>query len=408
MQVNRRKLITAAVIFLGFLLAAYLISINKPKPERQKEQTKPVLQVESKIIKARPYNLKIESFGTVRPRTKSLLVAQVSGQILEVNPAFRDGGYFNKNDILIQIDNRDYLSAVKIAQANLLQAELALEEEKAQANQAKRDWVRIGNGETAPDLVLRKPQLAAAEATVLSAQANLEQAQLNLDRTQVKAPYDGRILSTKVDLGQFVNSGGELANIFATDVVEIRLPLKNSELGLMDLPEDYRGQLDFDKQLPEVTIHNALGRNIATQPEQWYGKIVRTEAALDDSSYQLYVIAQIQEPFAVANRDKAPLKIGQYVTATIEGKHMTDALVIPTRSIYQGSYVYSLESNNLIKRRNIELAFQTADEAVVASGIEDGMEIITSPLGQVSSGTKVNSINLPSKTASAAIAEERK
>lgn len=387
MHVKPKQLILSAAIIGGFALLAFVISNNGPNSSRPNPIGKPVLKVSSQVIEPIRYQYQLSSFGTVQPRTQSLLVAQVSGVITEVNPIFRDGGFFNEGDILIRIDDRDYQAAAKVAQAEMLQAKLTLEEEKARARQALKDWERLGNGEKATDLVLRKPQLAAAEAQLFSAQASYEKAQLDLERTRIRAPFNGRVKSTMVDLGQYVNGSTELAEVFATDVVEIRLPLKNSELALIELPENYRGQPVDPEAYPDVTITSDLGVH-----EKWQGKIVRTEAAIDENSYQLYVIAQIQDPFAVTQSDKAPLKIGQYVTAHIKGKTIEDALVVPSSSIYQGSYLFVIEDGAL-QRRNISLSFQTPQEAVILEGLNPGSELIVSPLGQVTSGTLVSVIN---------------
>lgn len=387
MEVKRKQLITSALVFGSFALAAWFISTQSPSAKRTTPADKPLVRVLSQTIAPREFQYQLASFGTVQPRTQSLLVAQVSGVITQVNPMFRDGGFFNQGDVLIQIDDRDYQAVVKMAQAELLQAQLRLEEEKARAAQAQTDWERLGDGGAAPALVLRKPQLAAAEAAVYSAQASVEKAQLDLERTRIRAPFDGRIKNALVDLGQFVNSNAQLASIFATDVVEVRLPLKNNELHLVNLPEDYRGLAISPLEFPDVIIHSTLGK-----PETWYGKIVRTEAAIDDNSHQLYVVAQIQDPFAISQIDKAPLKIGQYVTASIQGKTTADALVVPASSIYQGSFVYVIE-NETLQRKNVALEFQSASVAVIRDGIDPYSELIVSPLGQVTSGTQVMVMN---------------
>lgn len=387
MEVKRKQLITSALVFGSFALAAWFISTQSPSAKRTTPADKPLVRVLSQTIAPREFQYQLASFGTVQPRTQSLLVAQVSGVITQVNPMFRDGGFFNQGDVLIQIDDRDYQAVVKMAQAELLQAQLRLEEEKARAAQAQTDWERLGDGGAAPALVLRKPQLAAAEAAVYSAQASVEKAQLNLERTRIRAPFDGRIKNALVDLGQFVNSNAQLTSIFATDVMEVRLPLKNNELHLVNLPEDYRGLAISPLEFPDVIIHSTLGK-----PETWYGKIVRTEAAIDDNSHQLYVVAQIQDPFAISQIDKAPLKIGQYVTASIQGKTTADALVVPASSIYQGSFVYVIE-NETLQRKNVALEFQSASVAVIRDGIDPYSELIVSPLGQVTSGTQVMVMN---------------
>ncbi|GAB3090980.1 efflux RND transporter periplasmic adaptor subunit [Aestuariicella hydrocarbonica] len=384
MEVKRKQLLTAAAVLGGFLLLAIVIANNGPSPKRHTAPAKPLIKVNSQVVQPTEFQFKLSSFGSVQPRTQSLLVSQVNGVIIEVNPIFRDGGFFNKGDVLVQIDDRDYQAAAKVAKSELLQAQLSLEEEKARSHQAQKDWQRLGDGEPASDLVLRKPQLAAAQAQLFSAQANFEKAQLDLERTRIRAPYNGRVKSAMVDLGQFVNSNSQLAEIFATDVVEIRLPLKNSELAMINLPENYRGLAVSPEEYPDVMIESDLGEH-----QQWQGKIVRTEAAIDENSHQLYVVAQIQDPFAVAQSDKTPLKIGQYVTARIDGKTVKNALVVPASSVYQGSYLYVIE-NGALQRRNVALSFQTSEQAVISQGLTPGSEVIVSPLGQVTSGTLVS------------------
>ncbi len=390
MHVNKRQVITALLTLFGFVAIAMFIFQNGPKPQFKPKQAAPTLRVEAVQLNKVRYQFELSSFGTVQPRTQTLLVSQVSGVITHVNPIFKDGGFFNRGDVLIEMDDRDYQAAAKVAQAELLQAALALEEEQARATQAKIDWTRLGDGKAAPALVLRKPQLAAADAKRYSAQANYEKAQLDLERTKIRAPFDGRVKTAQVDLGQYINKNSALAEVFATDVVEIRLPLKNSELALIDLPENYRNQPASDIKFPSVTIISDLG-----QPQKWLGKIVRTEAAIDPTSHQLYVVAQIDDPFAVEQIDKAPLKIGQYVTAKIQGKSLDDALVVPTSSVYQGSYIYTANDQQLM-RKNITIAFQTPTETVIETGPSDGDWVITSPMGQVSSGTNVAIIDQPS------------
>ena len=84
-----------------------------------------------------------------------------------------------------------------------------------------------------------------------------------------------------------------------------------------------------------------------------------------------------------------PLKIGQYVSAKIAGKVIKKALTIPNRAIYQGSYVYVVE-DNLLKRKNITIAWQNDEVAMIKTGVETNQLLVLTPLGQVTSGTIVN------------------
>ena len=377
------KKLTPVIILAVLIGLAFLVLRNPPQADRSEAPSGPQLTVEVMKLASKPYQVNLQSYGTVQPRTQSILVAQVFGEITSINDSLRTGGFFEKGEELLNIDRRDYLANVKISEASLMGARQALAEEKARSVQALEDWNRLGNQGEAPDLVLRKPQLAAAEARVISAQSALDKARLELERTHIVAPYAGRVRTKLVDQGQVVNKNSPLAEIYAVDVVEIRLPIRNRDLTFIDLPEDYRFNAGKPAAGPRVTIRSELGGGT-----QWQGRVVRTEGAIDDRARQLHVVAQVDDPFGVQARGKTPLKIGQYVTAELQGRQVQDALVIPSHSIYQGGYVYIVEAG-ILRRRDIEIAWQNQAEALIDSGLGEGDLLVLTPLGQVTSGVRV-------------------
>lgn len=378
------KKLLPLIILSALILLSFIIVSNPPEVHRKAPSTSPRISVEALAITQAPYQIQLQSYGTVQPRTRSMLVSQVSGQVVWVNPQFRDGGFFKAGEALLQIDQRDYQADVRVAEATLLDAKQQLAEEQALSVQALDDWQRLGNDGTAPDLVLRKPQLLAAKARVISAEASLSKTQLNLERTRILAPFDGRILQKNIDIGQVVANNTELAEIYASDYVEIRLPLRNRDLDFIDLPGERAVDADSTDPTHKVRIHSRLG-----QQRGWHAQLVRTESAIDESSQQLHVVAQIDNPFDSAGTGGYPLKIGEYVTAEIAGITLDNAIVIPNKTIYQGSYVYLVE-NDLLMRREVEIAWQNGQSALIRSGLDTGDLLVTTPLGQVTSGTRVN------------------
>ena len=372
-----RKLLPVAILTV-LATAGLAILRNPPEMDRSGLLEGPRMLVETLALAPSDYPMRIQSYGTVTPRTRSMLVAQVGGQIQGIAPSFRPGGLFAEGDILLNIDPRDYEADVKIAEAALMDAMQAEAQEAARAEQALIDWQRLGGGESPSDLVLRRPQLEAAQARVASARAALSKAQLDLERTALRAPYDGRVLRQLVDLGQVVQGGAQLAEVYATDYAEIRLPLRNSDLPFIDLPE-----IGHSAQ-PAVTIRSDLGGG-----GSWQGRIVRTEGAIDARSSQLHVVAQIDNPFGLGGQGQSrPLKIGQYVTAEIAGNVQRGSMVVPADAIYQNSYVYVVEQG-LLQRRHVAVAWQNEADALIASGLEAGDALVVTPLGQVYSGTPV-------------------
>lgn len=392
---EKKKNLGCLAVIAGFTVIAVLVWVLRPQPERRPPQGGPRLAVETQQIQSRDYQVRLESYGTIQPKIRSILVAQVSGQIVSINPNVRDGGFFEKGDVLGTIDPRDYEADVRIAEASLMDARQALAEAEARSVQAAEDWQRLGNEGDAPALVLREPQLEAARARVISAQSGLRKAQLDLERTKIVAPFAGRVLRKLVDVGRVVSVNTQLAEIYATDAVEIRLPLRNSDLPFIELPETYRfAGVDPEDELP-VVIYSDL-----TGPNSWEGRLIRTEGAIDESARQLHVIAEIEDPFGRASEDRSPLKIGQYVTARMPGRMVEEAVVIPNTTIYQGSYVYVVE-DGILQRKDIEVAWQDDAEAIVASGLRIGDELVVTPLGQVTSGVRVTTEPRRSATAAA-------
>jgi len=389
-RLKNTKILIPSIIILVTIALIMVIVKNPPSGKRAKPSQAAQMTVVTNTIMPQSYQVIVQSFGTVKPRTQSILFAQVSGQIIKVSKQFRAGGFFEQGDFLIQLDDRDYRAEVKIAQASLMSAKQSLQEEVARVKQAKADWKRLGNGQVPNTLVLRQPQYEAAKAQVLSAEAFLDKVKLSLERTKIIAPYAGRVLKKNVDIGQVISSNTQLADIFAVDYVEIRLPIKNKDLPLMKLPEEYRNAHEQSEVAGNKgsMISNVVISSDLMGEQVWQGKIIRTESAIDEMSQQLYVIAQIIRPYDSEYNQGAQIKMGQYVTANITGREIENALVIPSSAIYQGSYVYIVE-DKLLMRKEIQLGWQNGTESIVTQGLKAGDELVLTPLGQVSSGTPV-------------------
>jgi len=404
MKYLNKKYLKALSIIIVTIILVKMIVANPPKSHRGKPPQSAKISVEVLTLAPQDYQIKVDSFGTVKPRTKSALVAQVSGLITHISNNFREGGFFEQGEVLVTLDDRDYQAELKIAQAGILKAKQNLLEEQARVTQAEQDWQRLGSGEQPSALVLRKPQLAAVQAQMLSAQAQFDKAKLALERTKIVAPYSGRILSKQVDVGQVVSMNSKLAEIFASDSVEIRLPLQNSDLRFINLPEQYRQKRQkgvqnsailADKIQQSVEFYSDISPN-----KHWQGKLIRTEGSIDTNAQQLYVVAKINDPFMRNLNEKAhggdiAIKIGQYLEAKISGKLLHNVMVIPNTSIYQGSYVYIIEKG-LLQRKNIAIAWQNNQSAIIdltndsaSDGLEFGQQLVLTSLGQVSSGTAV-------------------
>ncbi len=373
-----KKILIPLLVGIVLFGASYAIFKNPPQAGMRKAPPMAKITVEVETLARQDYPITLSSYGEAKAATQSMLVSQVAGQIVAVNEAFRSGSSVKKGDILVNVDDRDYRTAVMSAEANLLDAERSVVEERARAKQAALDWKTLGRKDEPNDLVLRKPQLMAAEARLKAALADLSKANLALERTQIRAPFDGRVLDHKVDVGQFINVGTAVAELYANDYVEVRLPLCNCDLDFIDLD-----LVNTSNDQPRVTFFSNLNSG-----RQWSGVVSRVDSAIDSNSRQLHVIGRIDQTLADSNL-ASEIKIGEYLTAEIQGKLIKDTLIIPNKTIYQSSFVYIVEKGTL-QRRDIEILWQNNDVAMIGSGLQSGDQLVLTSLGQVTSGTRVS------------------
>jgi len=385
-----RKPVSKVFIILGIviiLVAAAVINIllktTAPKP---KEVTafKAVPSVRVITVEKSPRTLTVTTQGTIEPRTETTLVSEVSGKIVEVSSALDSGAFFQKDDILLKIDDRDYQTALVSAIAQVAQAEADLVTEQAEAEQAKIDWNQLGNGEQPSDLLLRMPQLARAEATLASARAAVEKARNDLERTKIQAPYNGRTRNKMAEIGQFVGVGSQLGSIFATDYVEIRLPLSDVQLGKLT-PEvlTYR-QKEWQDGPPVV-----LTAQVAGKPQEWSGRITRLEGVVDSKSRFYYAIARVDDPYGMTSSQNAPLTVGMFVEANIEGRQIDSVSEIPRSAIHPGNRIYVVDNQNQLQIHTVKIVSQSKNTALVDTGLQNGDRIATTPLATPINGMSV-------------------
>ncbi|MFO7767335.1 MAG: efflux RND transporter periplasmic adaptor subunit [Pelovirga sp.] len=382
-----RFLLPLLILSGGIAISAALIT-SGPEATRQRPQTPPPT-VEVITLKPQSYQVQVASRGTISPRTESTLVAETAGRVVKVADNFDTGGFFEQGDLLLQVDDRDYQNAVIIARAEVAQRQLALAEERARAKQARRDWKQFKLDTPPTALALREPQLENAEAALNAARARLQQAELDLERTRILAPYAGRVLTKDVDIGQYITPGTRLARIYASDALEVRLPLSDEQLSYLTLPEEFRNRpvVPATRQA-DVTFSLRIGSDIFT----WSGRLVRTEGSIDINSRQLFVIARIDNPYQQTG-DRPQLKIGQFVEARISGSQLEDVYRIPRQAIHGERTVHIITPENRLERRELNIVWRDTDYLVASGPLRPGEQITLTRLPFAADGISVRVLN---------------
>jgi RND family efflux transporter MFP subunit len=401
---KRVALVALGVLLLGALVAFLAVKL-KPEPERRAPDTPPPL-VQVVTVTTRAVALNVHSQGTVEPRTESTLVAQVDGRIVDVAEAWAAGGFFRAGEVLVEIDPRDYRLAVADAEAAVADARVALEREQAEAELAREEWEELGDGGEPSALLLRKPQLAQARARLEAAQAAVERARLDLERTRVTAPFDGRVRGKQADLGQYVAPGTPLAEVYATEYAEVRLPVSKEDLQYLAVGVGWSadGRGPEGGTAPPVQLFGELAGATRT----WQAKVVRTGAEIDPRSRMLAVFARVDDPYHRDGRPASPappstpppLPMGLFVEAEIAGRIAPAAVVLPRRVLRttartRDAEVLVVDAADTLRFRRVEVLRTVGDDVVIGSGLADGDRVVVSRLEEAVPGMRVRTTPAP-------------
>jgi len=379
-----RNLLTALVILvLGVASAGILVKIGN-KPERKTPPAaRPVVSAYTVSTETDP--VRVRSFGSVKAKRSVNVVTRVNGEVMEKSPHFEAGGYFSKGETLLKIEDTDYVLAVEQARANVAQSEYNLARAEEEAQVAQREWERIGNegfdsaeGSEPTALVMHEPQLKLARANLEAARAAQSQAELNLERCNINAPFDGRVLDTGVDAGQFIRSGTALGTIYATDIAEVTVSIADDDLAWITV--------NYDAADGGVPVD--VSADFAGAEHHWQGRAVRLGGAVDSRSRLVSVVVEIPDPYERSG-SRPPLIEGMFVDVLFSAEPPAGSVVIPRTALRPGDQVWVIDQQGKLRIRPVQVARAGIEQAIITDGLASGDRVCTSNLQYVTDGMPV-------------------
>lgn len=359
---HRKWLVPVGVVVVAYGVATIIrntgpqVEVSVPEPQA----------VVVRVVKAQPetVQLTVSSQGEVNAEHAIELISEVAGKVKEVSPAFVTGGYFAADDALLQIDPTDYELAKIRAEAAVAEAAEELAIEKSEAELAKEGL-----------FPLMEAKVASARARLQSARAELAQADVDLARTRVRAPFDGRVLFTQADLGQYVSTGEPLARIFSTNRAEIRLPLTDQQLRFLEQP------FGSGRGAGPLNTPVMLRAEVGGQQVEWQGYLDRMDGAVDDDNRVWYAVAYVDDPYGLQqDAVTTPLVVGLFVDAEISGRRVADVFRLPRSALRNGDRVLIVDADNRLRQSAVEVLRTDYESVYVAAGIDAGDRVCISPM----------------------------
>ena len=339
--------------------AAFLGGCSKPPPAEE-----PVRAVKLLTVGESAYGSGYEYAADVRPRVESRLGFRVAGKI--TRRAVELGQRVQAGQLLAQVDATDYQLAADAARAQVSSA--TTQRDLAAADLKRFQGLRDQGFISAAEIERRTAQLKAAQATLDQARAQLSSQGHQAGYTQLLADAPGVVTGIEAEVGQVVSAG--------TPVVRVA----------QDGPRDVVFAVPEDR-VAGVRAGQVVDVRAWASDVRWTGT-VREVAASADPVTRTFTVK-------VALAGDAP-PLGATVTAVpraASDSGAASAIKLPTSALFQqgqGSAVWVYDpATSTVKSQVVQIATADGNDAVVASGLTPGMQVVATGVHVLSPGQKV-------------------
>ena len=397
---TRRKgfLVAGGILLVCLALAALLVQL-RPEPElRPPPDNTPVAITAPVVAGVGP--IPVYGAGTVRPTAEIHVTAEVSGKVSWVDPAFQSGGRVEEGQVLFRIDDADYRNRVQQARANVAAQQVALLQAEEEALIARSEYAQFQRRESgaassdgASPLTLREPQLKAARAALVRDSTVLADAELALSRTEVLAPFNGIVRDESVDEGQFVAAGQGVGRLYASDAVEVVVPLSDADAALIPRLWNLKAG-DGNRRVAARVIAEYGDRSYA-----WEGYVDRAESSLDEQTRTIDVIVRVPAPFAggawAGNNDSPagpgapPLLVGKFVEVHIQGVVPDRYFIVQRSALRPGNEVWAVRGDTVLTIVPVRVLQRSDDDVYVTGALEAGQAVTTGGIQFATEGMAV-------------------
>ncbi len=406
-------------IALGLGAAAWLISTAEP-PARMKQSERNVV---AHIVTAEMTRVRtaVRGYGNVQAARNWEAVAEVAGTVVWRHPDLDTGNIVSKGTTVLRIDPTAYKLSIAQAESDLaaLQADiaqlavdeantgrlLALEVERLKlaeselarirdlagrgvATQSALDaqertalQVRRGVEELRNAHALIPSRRARLDAQVARTNTVLDRAQRDLDKTDIVTPFDLRVSKVHVERHQFVGTGQLLVSADDIGRAEIiaQVPVESFRRLLGTAANG--GPMTPANMAERFESVSAEVRLVSDPSQNWTGRLVRVESALDPQARSVPAVIAVNAPYAGVNPPlRLPLVPNMYVEVILTGPENHAQVTLPDRAVHEGDIIYLRNDEGRLELRAVSVDWRQAGSVILKDGVAAGEEVILDDL----------------------------
>jgi RND family efflux transporter MFP subunit len=315
----------------------------------------------------------------------------VQGYVQEIK--YQDGALVKKGTPLFVIEPQPY--KVKLEQAQAAEEGAKASLINAQAELTRQEQLQARDVSTQANLDRARAGCDTARANVQQAQANTQSAEINLGYTTILAPFDGVVTARKVSVGELVGGDqpSELSSIVQLDPIWVWFNLSERDV------QRVRAAL-AEQGITPADLVNKVPIEVGLQTEAGYphhGVLDYADPVVNQSTGTLLVRGIFQNP-------KRSLLPGYFVRVRVPTRPITALLVpeIAVGSDQGGRYVLTLNADNVVEQRRVQLGQTVGSMRVIESGLQGEERVVVAGVQDAIPGQKVDPQLEPPKAAAAA------
>ena len=330
-----------------FLIAASVLSMV-PVVAQGPPDTVPVRYTEARSIELRS---EVRLPGTVESRLSAVVAGEVAGKVLAIEA--QDGEHVKKGEVLVRIGAKWYELQHQEAQARL-------KESRARLKMAENSLTRARELFDAEVLSQQELDDAVSEYTAWQGresqnQAQIDQLELSLDLLKVRAPFDGVVTRKLTEVGQWIVSGGDVAEMVSVDRLEIRIDVAERYYDALRIGATARITIEA---LPDLELTGKIERIVPRAEDRARTFPVKISVSNEDGRIGVGMLASVAMP------------VGTVTTSTMVPK---DAVV----RTGPGEVVYRLTADGTAEMVAVESGSAAGAWVAVRGEIRPGDKVIT-------------------------------
>ena len=307
------------------------------------------------------------------------LVARVNGTLRSVS--YVPGGRVKKGQLLFVIEPTLYNDKVAQAEAELKTAQAQLE--YARNNYSRMKEAVKSDAVSQIQVLQSESSVTEGVAAVSNAEAALSTARTNLGYCYVRAPFDGTISKSTVDVGSYV--GGSLQPVTLATIYK-----DDQMYAYFNVADNQWLEMSMNNQQPTKDLPKKIMVQLGKEGTESYpATLDYLSPNVDLNTGTLMVRANFDNPQGV-------LKSGLYVSITLPYGEADHAILVKEASIgtdQLGKFLYAVNDSDIVHYRHIEIG-QLINDTLrqVLGGLSPQQRYVTEALMKVRDGMKIKPI----------------